>query len=268
MNFDPPIFFLAAIIGLVVGSFLNVVITRGPALWGLTDEETILGSFWGPRSKCPSCRQQIRSWHNIPVVSYIILRGRCADCNASIGARYPLVELLGALSALIAISLFGISMAALFAAIFMWMLIALGFIDFETGYLPDAITFPMIALGLLASIMNLFVSFPAAIIGAFAGYSSFWLIATAYRHLRDREGLGMGDAKLLGALGAWSGWTLLAPIVFTSSLAALCLIAISTMRGREFDSESEIRFGPALAIAGALIFIASNSSIAANWFWI
>jgi len=250
---------LIALLGLVVGSFLNVLIFRGPAIWKLIEPEHPRGSLWGPRSQCPSCNSQIKSWHNIPLLSYLILKGQCADCSAKIPLRYPVVEALGALAAIISVALFGWNLSALVAALYLWTLIVLGAIDFETGYLPDALTLPLIALGLLVNAIGSiggFASRPEAFIGAIAGYGSFWLIAFYYERIRGREGLGMGDAKLLAALGAWCGWPALAPIVLIASVGALGFVGFAAIRGKNVEADTLIRFGPALALAGIIVFVA------------
>lgn len=247
----------SATIGLVVGSFLNVLIYRGPSIWQLVDGES-RGSLWGPRSQCPHCKKQIKSWHNIPFFSYIFLKGQCAMCKTGISLRYPIVELLGGVAAIVSVALFGWTVLALAAAIFMWTLIALGFIDYETGYLPNALTFPLIAMGLGINSISGFIPWQEALIGALIGYGSFWLIAFYYERIRGREGLGLGDAKLLAGLGAWSGWTALAPIVLISSLTALILVGVTSLSGKSVKADTLIRFGPALAAAGIIVFVAQH----------
>lgn len=246
---------LAALLGLIIGSFLNVLIHRGPAIWGLLGPDEKRGSLWGPRSQCPSCNKSIKSWHNIPLFSFLLLKGQCAYCGAKISTRYPLVELTMALAAIIAVATLGFTHQALAAAILFAFLISLAVIDFETGYLPDALTFPLIGLGLVFSLTLETISITNSIIGAVLGYGIFWLTAFAYRTLRGREGLGLGDAKLLGALGAWSGWESLAPTILIASLGALILIGLIMLTGRKFDAGTAIRFGPALAFSGAIIHL-------------
>ena len=244
-------------IGLVVGSFLNVVIHRGPVIWGLVDDPVGRGSLWGPRSECPACRAQIRSWHNIPVISYLWLGGACADCGVIISRRYPLVEITGALIAGAAALVFGMTPMAALAAVFGWGLVALAVIDYETGYLPDAITLPLIITGLSASAVPGWVSPADALIGAVAGYAVFWSVGTIFRAVRGIDGLGLGDAKLLAAIGAWTGWAGLAPVVLAASGLALSAIAVMHLSGRQVGAETEIRFGPALAFAGFVVFLAA-----------
>ncbi len=256
-----PILALAGLIGLVIGSFLNVLIFRGPAIWNLIDPQTPRGSLWGPRSQCPHCQTQIRSWHNIPVISYFLLRGKCADCNGSIPAHYPLVEGLGAIAAIFSVLVFGWSFAALGAAVYLWILIALGFIDYQTGYLPDMLTLPLIALGLITSWFGFYVPFIIGLVGAVIGFLTFWLIALYYRRLRGKEGMGLGDAKLLSALGAWCGSLGLAPIVLIASVSALAWVGVTAIKGKSIAADTPIRFGPALAMAGIIVFIGQNLTI-------
>lgn len=253
------IFATAILLGLLAGSFLNVVIHRGPAMWGLQDDDRkARGNFFGPRSYCPQCRERIRNADLIPIIGYLRLRGKCRNCGAPIPLRYPLVEAGGALAGLVSVALFGASLGAFFAAIFFLALTALAAIDHETGYLPDAITLPLIALGLGANFYGRFVLLTDAVIGAALGYLAFAAIAFAYKRLRGREGLGGGDAKLLAAIGAWGGWMILAPTVFFAALAALVSAAASALAGRKIDATTLIRFGPALCAAGAAMFILLN----------
>lgn len=247
----------AAVLGLVAGSFLNVVIHRGPALLGLLGEDRrARGTFAGPRSRCPRCDAAIAARDLVPLASFALLRGRCRACGAKISLRYPLVEAAGAAAALLALSAYGATFAAAFAFLYLLGLVALAAIDHETGYLPDALTVPLIAGGIAANAGAGFTTIEASLIGAIAGYSAFWFIAAAYRVLRKREGLGGGDAKLLAAIGAWSGWTALAPAVFVASLFALAAVAVLALRGRPVAAETAIRFGPALCAAGALVHLA------------
>lgn len=247
---------VAAFFGLIVGSFLNVVIHRGPRMWGLVDDETRVGDFIAPGSYCPSCRAPLRAINLVPLLSYVVHGGKCTKCLAPISSRYPLVELAGAVSAVIAITAFDPTPSAVAAAVFFWVLIALAVIDWETGFLPDMLTIPLAAIGLLIAMDQFFVPFTNALIGALAGFGIFWLIGAAFQKLRGLEGLGVGDAKLLAALGAWLGWQALAPIVFFGSVGALAGFYIARARGAGLSKETQIPFGPALAAAGAGIMIA------------
>ena len=252
-----------ALLGLVVGSFLNVVIHRLPLMmereWraqlpeasGATppaSAEPPLGLV-SPRSRCPHCGHGIR-WHeNIPVLSWLYLRGRCSACHASIGLRYPLVELATAgCSALIAWH-FGFGWETAAALLLTWALIALSMIDFDHQLLPDAITLPFLWLGLVISLVPLFADSRSAILGAAAGYLVLWGIYHLFRLLTGKEGMGYGDFKLLALLGAWMGWQALPVIVILSSLVgAVVGVAMILLLGR--DRQLPIPFGPYLAAAG------------------
>ena len=257
---DWVIYITAALTGLLIGSFLNVVIYRGPVLWKLIDAPS-RGNFALPRSYCPHCEKSIRAVHLVPLIGYIMLRGKCTDCHGVIPIRYPLIELFGALAAVGAILLFGLSPAAIMAAIFFWFLIALAAIDLETGYLPDALTLPLIVIGLGANWFDLFVTAKDAAIGTVAGYAIFRLIGIAFIRLRDVEGLGQGDAKLLAVIGAWLGWTALAPVVFLGAVIALIGVAIGAARGTNVAKDTPIPFGPALAVAAMAMMVARGLNL-------
>ena len=239
------------VIGLVIGSFLNVIIYRGPAWWGLIDD-TDRGTLLGPRSHCPGCGHLIRSWDNIPLFSYVALGGKCRDCGFRIPLHYPLVETLGSVAALLSFLLYGPTTTALAFAVLSWTLIALAMIDLQTGYLPDALTFPLIFLGLAVNSSGMFVPLNHALIGAIAGGGAFWLVSTTYLALRKRDGLGLGDAKLLAALGAWFGWLSLPLIVLIASMSAIAGVLIVGLFRRNLSPEQIVRFGPALAVAGII----------------
>ncbi|PQA86813.1 prepilin peptidase [Hyphococcus luteus] len=247
----------AAIGGALLGSFLNVVIHRGPVMWKLV-EEPARGNLISPRSSCPACGAKIRGWRLIPLVSYAILGGKCADCGAKISLRYPLVELMGAAAGVVALLLFGLTGEAGLAFVFFLFLIALGVIDHETGYLPDALTLPLILLGFLANAFSLFAPVTDALLGAIIAYGAFRLIDLAFTRLRGLEGLGQGDAKLLAALGAWLGWMMLPVIVFLAALLALAGVLAMALGGAKMERETPVAFGPALAAAGALAMIAQG----------
>jgi leader peptidase (prepilin peptidase)/N-methyltransferase len=252
------------VLGLLVGSFLNVVIYRTPLIlerqWRRQCEE-LAGheapaqerfNLVVPRSACPACKAQIKAIHNVPVLSWLALRGKCAACGARISARYPLVELLTAiLSAAVAWKFAPVGLPAVGAAIVLtWFLIALTFIDFDTQLLPDSLTLPLLWLGLSASVMGYTGVAPReAIIGALAGYLSLWSVYHLFRLATGKEGMGYGDFKLLAALGAWLGWQMLLPIILLSALVgAITGIALIVVRGR--DRNVPIPFGPFLAAAG------------------
>lgn len=261
---QPNIFpFVAGLLGLLVGSFLNVVIHRLPRMmereWQtqcaelrgeeVPEAETL--SLLSPRSRCPTCGHGIGALENIPIISWLALRGKCAHCRAPISARYPIVEALTGLLTGFAAAHFGFEWSALGAILLIWSLIALAFIDFDTTYLPDAITLPLLWCGLLFNLQGAFADLPAAVIGAMAGYISLWSVYWAFKLLTRKEGMGYGDFKLLAALGAWLGWQMLPLIVLLSSLVGAIvgiLLIILAKKGRNVP----IPFGPYLATAGLL----------------
>lgn len=258
---------VSVIFGLMLGSFMNVVIYRLPKImeqeWHnnclelqgkdiSTQQQFTLAK---PRSHCPHCGHAIKAFENIPVISYLLLKGRCSACKTSISIRYPLVEMLtGALIGLTSWQ-FGYTTATLFAWAFALALIALTFIDFDTQLLPDDITLPLLWLGLLFNLNFGFTDLKSAVIGAMAGYLVLWSVFWLFKIIRGKEGMGYGDFKLLAAIGAWFGWKLLpAVILLSSTLGAVIGIAliILTKRGKDVP----IPFGPFLAIGGiaALFF--------------
>jgi leader peptidase (prepilin peptidase)/N-methyltransferase len=253
----------AILVGLCVGSFLNVVIHRLPKMleqgWaaqcaelrGETLPAAPAYNLIVPRSQCPACAHRISAIENIPIVSYLVLGGKCKACGAPISARYPFVEALGAILAACAVWRFGWTLQALAACILLWTLIALTFIDFDTQLLPDDLTLPLLWAGLAANLFELFVPLRTAVIGAIAGYLSLWIVYWLFKLIRGKEGMGFGDFKLLAALGAWMGWQMLPLIVLLSSVvgAAIGLLLI-VFKGR--DHNIPLAFGPYLAIAGAI----------------
>ncbi|MGD9799109.1 MAG: A24 family peptidase [Parvularculaceae bacterium] len=247
---------IAGIAGLLAGSFLNVAIYRGPHQWGLVDGES-RGDLARPRSYCPACKTPIPFWRLVPIVSFVLQQGRCAQCGTAIPVRYPVVEAIGGGVAIIALAAFGPTPSAAGAAVFGWALTALAFIDLETGFLPDAITLPLIALGLAANAFGLFVPVTHAIIGAIAGYGAFSIIGWMFEQLRGKEGLGLGDAKLLAAIGAWGGWIILPAVVFIGAVATLLAIVSAKAIGKSTSMDQPIPFGPGLCIAGFVALIAA-----------
>ena len=250
------------VLGLLVGSFLNVVIHRLPIMmereWKTqaleyagdgddVGEEPL--SLARPASRCPHCGHRIRFWENIPLLSYLLLRGRCAGCNAAISLRYPAIELVtGLMSALVAWH-FGFGWQAGAALLLTWALIALSFIDIDHQLLPDAITLPFLWLGLALSLFPVFADMRSALIGAIAGYLSLWIVYQLFRLLTGREGMGFGDFKLLALLGAWLGWQALPGIVILSSLVgAVTGSILLAVQGK--GKQTPIPFGPYLAAAG------------------
>jgi leader peptidase (prepilin peptidase)/N-methyltransferase len=263
---DSLFIFCAAVFGLALGSFLNVVIHRLPKMmeaeWraqcadleGRAAPATGVYNLWTPRSHCPACKAQLRAADNVPLLSYLVLRGKCRACGARISPRYPIVEALTAvLSALVAWR-FGWSVAGLLALPFTWTLIALTFIDADTTLLPDDLTYPLLWLGLLANVSAVYVPLPDAVIGAAAGYLILWSIYWLFRLTTGKEGMGYGDFKLLAALGAWMGWKMLLPIILISSVVGAVVgivLIVLARRGREIP----IPFGPYLAAAGFLTLL-------------
>jgi leader peptidase (prepilin peptidase)/N-methyltransferase len=284
---DPHILpWLCLLLGLMVGSFLNVVIYRLPTMLKRDWREQALEvlSEWAgekntpaalpplagtldkiageyakaesytivrPRSGCPQCGHRITALQNIPIVSYLALRGRCAQCKARISLRYPVVEAFcGLLSAYIAWR-FGFSLATLGALIFAWALIAGAVIDFDTQLLPDGITLPLVWLGLLLNLWGTYTALESAVIGAVAGYLSLWSVYWLFRFATGKEGMGYGDFKLLAAIGAYLGWQMLPAVILLSSFVGAVigiLLIVFAGRGRH----QTIPFGPYLAAAGLL----------------
>lgn len=257
----------AALLGLAVGSFLNVVIHRLPKMmeaeWR-ADCAELEGrdytrpepyNLLRPRSACPHCGAPIRALQNVPLLSFAIQKGRCADCRAPISWRYPAVEALTAALSVWVILQFGASAAGGLALLLVWTLIALTFIDAETTFLPDNLTLPLLWLGLLANLWGVFVTIDAAVIGAMAGYLSLWSVYWLFKLTTGREGMGHGDFKLLAALGAWLGWKMLLPIVLMASVVgAVVGVVLIALRARGRDIP--IPFGPYLAAGGFIALIA------------
>jgi len=254
---------LALVVGLCVGSFLNVVIHRLPKMlergWraqcaelaGETPPAEPAYNLVVPRSACPSCGHRIGAHENVPIVSWLALRGKCSACGARISARYPIVELAGGLLAAYAVWRFGLTWKGMAACVFLWMLTALTVIDFDTQLLPDDLTLPLLWAGLVANLFELFVPLQTAVIGAAAGYLSLWLVYWIFRLVRGKEGMGYGDFKLLAALGAWLGLSMLPIIVLLSSVVGAAIgLSLIVFRGR--DHNVPLAFGPYLAIAGAI----------------
>ncbi len=250
--------------GLCVGSFLNVVIHRGPLIWKLIDrdgtDKTL--SLASPRSHCPRCRTQIKNIHLIPLLSFTLLRARCATCEQPISARYPMVELLGGLAALttVLLNLPSLTGAALF--VFFCFVIPLAVIDLETTFLPDALTLPFVILGLIANVQGLFSPLLDALIGAVTGFVVFWLIGEIYYRLRGFDGLGQGDAKLLAGIGAWLGWMVLPFVVLIAAVSGLLALFFMQRSGKKLTSEKAIPFGPFLAAAASIAMLGQVSGLA------
>lgn len=260
---DQPAFFITTItlFGLLVGSFLNVVIHRLPKMmeteWACHHAESrgeelppsAEYNLVAPRSACPTCGHQITALENIPVLSYLALGGKCSACKTSISARYPLVEALtGALSGMVAWH-FGFNSMAIAALLFTFALIALTFIDFDTFLLPDDITLPLLWAGLMINLGGGFTDLHSAVIGAVVGYLSLWSIYWIFKLVTGKEGMGYGDFKLLAAIGAWFGWQLLPAVILLSSLLG-SVIGIGLIILARHGRNVPIPFGPYLALGG------------------
>lgn len=258
----------AGLLGLVVGSFLNVVIYRLPlmmerewknecaVLLGTADDAESIEKFnlMIPRSQCPSCSHKITALENIPILSYLVLGGKCRGCTAAISIRYPLIELLSGAAAVIIAMHFGFSTAAACALVLSWSLISLATIDFDTQLLPDAITQPLLWAGLLANYFNVFVSLEDAVLGAIFGYLSLWIVFWGFKLATGKDGMGYGDFKLLALLGAWLGWQVLPVVIVLSSVVGACIgITLVVLRSR--DRSKPIPFGPYLAVAGWIVLL-------------
>lgn len=254
---------LVFIIGLLIGSFLNVVIYRLPVMmrrgWkkecteylelDQPEEETEPFNLTLPLSRCPGCNADIKPYQNIPVISYLFLGGKCANCKTHISLRYPLIEsFTGILSAVVACH-FGFTIELLFALILTWSLVALSFIDLDHQLLPDSINYPLLWLGLFLSLFSIFTDSHSSIIGGLAGYLSLWTVYQVFKLLTGKEGMGFGDFKLLAVFGAWLGWQYLPVIILLSSLVG-AVIGVSMIIFVKKDKNIPIPFGPYLAAAG------------------
>ena len=254
------------ILGLLIGSFLNVVIYRLPLMleaeWTtqcrkllqLKDDETRPFNLSLPRSHCPHCKANIPGWRNIPVISYLLQGGKCHQCEAGISPRYPLIELITALLSLFLAWHYGPSPQLIPALFFSWALIGLFVIDLQHQLLPDQITLPLLWTGLLFNLQDLFSSLEMAVLGAVVGYLSLWLIYHAYRLLRGKHGFGYGDFKLLAAIGAWTGWPGIPLVILLSSLSG-AIVGILLILFAKHQYDKPIPFGPYLAIAGLITLL-------------
>ena len=260
---------LGFIFGLLVGSFLNVVIYRLPKMmmhqwteqsreWleikptdetGKNVETEEPPTLSKPASHCGNCKTPIKAWQNIPLISYMILRGKCAACQQKISLRYPFVELLTGVLSAVVVYHFGFTLESLFGVLLTWILIALAFIDFDHKLLPDDLVLPTLWLGLGLTLWPVFASPQDAIIGAIAGYLSFWIVFQIFLRLTGKEGMGYGDFKLMALLGAWLGWQYLPQIILISAVLG-SIIGITMMVVQKADGKLAIPFGPYIAIGG------------------
>lgn len=258
-----PALFLAfaGLLGLLVGSFINVVAYRLPIMlerqWqreaqevlGLPVQEHERFDLCLPASRCSHCGHRIRAWENIPVLSYLALRGRCSACKAAIGIRYPLVELGCALLSVVVAWQFGPTLQTLLGLVLTWSLLSLSLIDSDHQLLPDALVKPVLWLGLACNAFGLFVPLSEAVWGAIIGYLSLWAVYWLFKLVTGKEGLGYGDFKLLALIGAWGGWHVL-PLTLLLSSVVGALIGVCLLRLRKASMGSTMPFGPYLAIAG------------------
>lgn len=265
-NFSYFLFFVG-LFSLIIGSFLNVIIYRLPIIiktqWrqqchdflGMKDpdqpHESAKEKFnlaW-PNSHCPSCKKKLKPWHNIPLISFIFLRGRCAFCSEIISWQYPVVELLSAALALIVAFQFGATYQALALIILSYALIALTFIDLKHQLLPDDLTLSFLWIGLIVNMFGLFTDLQSAVIGALAGYLSLWCINYVFKLIKKTDGMGHGDFKLFALFGAWLGWPML-PFVLLASAGVGAIVSIALILTKKMERENPIPFGPYLAAAG------------------
>jgi leader peptidase (prepilin peptidase)/N-methyltransferase len=256
----------AIVFGLVIGSFLSVVAHRLPIMLERAWREEVSEAteqpldddglpprynLWLPRSACPHCGHVLRAWENIPVLSYLLLRGRCSACKAHVSARYPLLEIASAACAAGALAVFGPGAMALAAFALCAALLTMSAIDIDTHLLPDSLTLPLLWAGLIVNFNGMFASLHSAVAGAIAGYLVLWVVHWLFKLVRGVEGMGYGDFKLLAALGAWLGWTALPQIVLIAAVAGAVVGLAATWRGR-MRFEEPLPFGPFLAAGGAI----------------
>ncbi len=272
---------LSVLLGLIIGSFLNVVIYRLPKMmmrdWRLqchefqgtmpADDDLKPYNLNAPRSRCPGCNHPISAWENIPVISYLALRGRCRKCSQPIAIRYPLIEMLTALLSALVVWNFGFTLQAAAALLLTWALISLTFIDLDHQLLPDDITLPLLWLGLGLSLFGVFADPATAIVGAMAGYLSLWSVYIIFKLLTGKEGMGYGDFKLLALLGAWLGWQAIPLIIVLSSLVGSA-VGIGLIVLRRHQRDIPIPFGPYLASAGWIVLMWGDSITGTYLNWI
>jgi len=269
-----PILFYSMIffISLLVGSFLNVVIYRLPEMmereWRTDCREFIKSelkdpeikesdekfNLMVPRSRCPKCGHAISALENVPVISWLVLKGKCKSCKNPIPVRYPSIELLTAILSVVVAYKFGPTLAGFTAIVLTWGLVSLTFIDVDKMLLPDQITLPLLWLGLLLNLNGTFVDLNTAVIGAMTGYMSLWIIYHAYKQLTGKEGMGFGDFKLLAVFGAWFGWQAIPVTILLSSLVG-AVVGISLIILKRSDMSQKIPFGPYIAAAGWIYMI-------------
>jgi len=258
---------MAALIGAMVGSFLNVVIYRLPVMlerdWEKearaileleSNESQSVFNLASPPSRCQGCGAAIKPWQNIPIISWIVQGGKCRNCKSSISVQYPMVEASCAVLTVVVAWQFGPTWHALAAIVFTWFLLAGAVIDFNTKLLPDSITLPLLWLGLIVSLFPWSITPEQAIVGAALGYLSLWSVYQLFKLLTGKEGMGFGDFKLLAALGAWCGWEQLPTIILLSSLSG-AVLGIIWLKLGDKHKDTAMPFGPYLAIAGWLAYL-------------
>jgi len=257
---------VAGLFGLLIGSFLNVVIHRIPKMLQRESDNYVAQesgkelphtdryNLMAPRSCCPHCGHQISALENIPVVSWLVLRGKCRNCKAPISPRYPVVELITGLLSAFLVWTFGSGVAGLGTLLFVYLLIAMTWIDYDTKLLPDDLTLPLLWAGLLININGTFVPLQDAVIGAAAGYLVLWGVYHLFKAVTGKEGMGYGDFKLLAALGAWLGWAMLPTIILLSSVVG-AVVGISLIVFAKRGRDNPIPFGPYLAAAGLIALV-------------
>ena len=287
---DSPLLFLGMVFlfGLIVGSFLIVVVLRVPIMlhrqWqsdcleyltehhphhlktGEPPSASAPYNLLTPASRCPQCGHAIRAWENVPVISYLLLRGRCSNCHTPIALRYPVIELASGLLAAVTAWQFGVTPLAAFAVLLTWALIVLTMIDYDHFYLPDNIVLPLLWLGLLLNSQGLFTDIYSALFGAMAGYLTLWSVYQLFKLVTGKEGMGYGDFKLLAMLGAWLGWQMLPAIILLSSLVG-AVVGVGLILFRQHQAGKPIPFGPYLAAAGwiALLWGPQLNQAYLNW---
>lgn len=273
--------FVLTVLGLMVGSFLNVVIHRLPIMmereWqqecqhflhpDQLPEALPVYNLAIPASACPNCGHKIRPWQNIPVFSYLLLGGKCAGCRTTISIRYPLVEATGAILAVLIGLTFGASWQTLVLCPVAWALLALTMIDLDTQLLPDVITLPLLWAGLMVNSFAVIVPLSDALWGSVGGYLILWTVYHVFKALTGKEGMGYGDFKLLAALGAWLGWLMLLPMIILSSLVGLVL-AVGFIALNKQDRSEPMPFGPSIAIAGLIAMLWGQPLLSACQLWL
>lgn len=279
---NPAIFYvIASVFGLIIGSFLNVVIHRLPEMmqrdWRqqcriLLDMETAEQakteefSLVRPGSRCPHCGHPITPLENVPVLSYLLLGGKCSACKTPISVRYPVIEILSAFLAFFSAWHFGFSLQALLATVFSWALLTLTMIDLDHQILPDDIVLPLLWLGILANIFGVFTDIYSCLFGAMIGYGILWTVYILFKKVTGKEGMGYGDFKLLAMLGAWLGWQMLPLIILLSSLAGAIIMG-GLIKIRRHDKDIPFAFGPYLALAGWIALYWGNTLTNAYLRW-